>query len=85
MDDAGAADTAGTGIEAGVYRHFKGNRYEVLGVARHSETEEPHVVYRPIDADGRPGASGLWVRPASMWSEHVERDGYSGPRFAREA
>ena len=51
--------------------------YVVVGVARHSETEEPHVVYH------REGATELWVRPAPMWVEHVDRDGYSGPRFAR--
>lgn len=60
----------------GRYRHFKGNEYEVLGIAKHSETLEPMVVYRPLY-----GEMGLWVRPLSMWSEHVERDGYSGPRF----
>lgn len=60
----------------GRYRHFKGNEYEVLGVATHSETLEPMVVYRPLY-----GEMGLWVRPLSMWSEHIERDGYSGPRF----
>ena len=60
----------------GIYRHFKGNEYELLYVARHSETLEPMVVYRALYGEG-----GLWVRPASMWSEAVERDGYSGPRF----
>ena len=63
---------------AGRYRHFKGAEYEVLGLARHSETEEPHVVYRALYGEG-----GLWVRPLAMWSEHIERDGYSGPRFVR--
>ena len=48
----------------------------VLGVARHSETGEPMVVYRALY-----GQRGLWVRPAAMWSERVERDGYAGPRF----
>ena len=62
-------------ITPGRYRHFKGNEYEVLGVARHSETLEDMVVYRALYGDG-----GLWVRPASMWSETVERDGYRGPR-----
>jgi hypothetical protein len=64
--------------EPGVYEHFKGNRYEVVGVARDSETEEPVVVYRPLY-----GERGLWVRPLAMFVEHVERDGYIGPRFAR--
>ena len=63
-------------IRPGRYRHFKGGEYEVLGVASHSETGEPMVVYRALY-----GARGLWVRPASMWEEHVEREGYSGPRF----
>ena len=63
-------------LKPGVYRHFKGNRYELLFVARHSETLEDMVVYRALYGDG-----GVWVRPASMWFEHVEKDGYSGPRF----
>ncbi len=63
-------------LKPGRYRHFKGNEYELLGVARHSETLEPMVVYRALY-----GELGLWVRPASMWSEQVERDGYCGPRF----
>lgn len=60
----------------GRYRHFKGGLYELLGVACHSETQEPMVVYRALYGDG-----GLWVRPAAMWCEIVERDGYRGPRF----
>ncbi|WP_374315903.1 DUF1653 domain-containing protein [Microbacterium sp.] len=64
--------------EPGTYRHFKGGLYEVVGVARHSETEEQLVVYRPLSGD-----SGLWVRPLAMWNEPVERDGYAGPRFVR--
>ena len=69
-------------IKPGKYRHFKGNEYELLYIAKHSETEEPMVVYRALYGEG-----GMWVRPAHMWTEHVERDGYSGPRFAfvREA
>ena len=63
-------------LKLGRYRHFKGNEYEVVGVAKHSETLEPMVVYRALYGEG-----GLWVRPLSMWSEHVERDDYSGPRF----
>lgn len=57
-------------IKPGRYRHFKGKEYEVLGVARHSETEEELVVYRALY-----GNFGLWVRPVSMWNETVERDG----------
>jgi hypothetical protein len=63
-------------IRLGRYRHFKGKEYEVLGVASHSETLEPMVVYRALYGEG-----GLWVRPAAMWEERVEREGYSGPRF----
>ena len=65
-------------IKPGKYRHFKGNEYEVLYLAKHSETLEPMVVYRALYGEG-----GIWVRPAAMWTEHVERDGYSGPRFRR--
>ncbi len=63
-------------LKPGRYRHFKGNEYELIGVAKHSETLEPMVVYRALYGEG-----GLWVRPAAMWTEQVERDGYSGPRF----
>lgn len=63
-------------IKPGVYKHFKGNKYRVLGIARHSETLEPMVVYQALYDEG-----GLWVRPASMWQEQVARDGYNGPRF----
>ena len=65
------------GLKPGVYRHFKGNLYELVGLATHSETLEPMVVYRLLY-----GGRALWVRPAAMWTERVERDGYSGPRFA---
>lgn len=65
-------------IQPGRYRHFKGREYEVIGVARHSETMEELVVYRALYGEG-----GLWLRPAAMWSEIVERDGWSGPRFMR--
>lgn len=63
-------------LTLGRYRHFKGMEYELLGVARHSETLETMVVYRALY-----GEKGLWVRPASMWSEVVVRDGVSAPRF----
>ena len=63
-------------IKLGRYRHFKGKEYEVLGVARHSETEEELVVYRALYGD-----FGLWVRPVSMWNEPVERDGKTFRRF----
>jgi len=63
-------------VKPGRYRHFKGKEYEVLGVASDSETLEPMVVYRALYGEG-----GLWVRPSAMWTEQVDRDGYSGPRF----
>ena len=63
-------------IPCGRYRHFKGNEYEVIGIARHSETEEPMVVYRALYGEG-----GLWCRPASMWNETVTRDGVEYRRF----
>ncbi|MDD3242356.1 MAG: DUF1653 domain-containing protein [Eubacteriales bacterium] len=62
----------------GRYRHYKGNEYEVLCMARHSETLETMVVYRALY-----GAGEIWVRPASMWSESVEKDGKQIPRFAK--
>ena len=61
----------------GRYRHYKGNEYEVIGVARHSETDERVVVYRPLYND-----TGLWVRPVAMFTESVEVDGRPVPRFA---
>ena len=64
----------------GVYRHFKGGRYRVEGIASHSETLEPMVVYRALY-----GAGGLWVRPAGMWNEWVSRPEYEGPRFIFES
>lgn len=63
-------------VKLGRYRHFKGNEYEVLAVAKHSETLEPMVVYRALYGDG-----GVWVRPLSMWNETVERDGVKQERF----
>ena len=65
-------------IEPGRYRHYKGNEYTVLGVARHSETEERLVVYRQ-----EYGARELWVGPLSMFAESVEVDGRTVPRFER--
>lgn len=62
----------------GRYRHYKGREYEVVGVARHSETLEPVVVYRPLY-----GAAELWVRPHAMFFGEIEVDGRHQPRFAR--
>ncbi len=63
-------------IRLGRYRHFKGGEYEVVGIARHSETREEMVVYRALYGEG-----GLWVRPLSMWEETVTRDGKTFQRF----
>ena len=63
-------------IRPGRYRHFKGNEYEVLYTAKHSETLEPMVVYRALY-----GERGVWVRPVSMWNEIVTREGKSFRRF----
>jgi hypothetical protein len=60
----------------GRYRHFKGGEYEVIGVARHSETDERLVIYRPLS-----GESGLWVRPVAMFLELVSVSGATVPRF----
>lgn len=63
-------------ILPGRYRHYKGQEYEVLGVARHSETEEDFVVYR-----AQYGERGLWIRPVAMFGETVTVDGRRCPRF----
>ena len=63
-------------VQPGRYRHYKGNEYTVLGVARHSETLEEFVVYRQDH--------GLWVRPAAMFAETVVVDGKTVPRFQLE-
>ena len=63
-------------VKLGKYRHFKGMEYEVIGVAKHSETLEEMVVYRALYGEG-----GLWIRPVSMWNETVEREGKTFQRF----
>ena len=65
-------------IHPGIYRHYKGNTYQVIGIARHSETEEDLVVYRALY-----GTFGLWVRPLEMFCEKVEVEGKVIPRFER--
>lgn len=67
-------------VEPGIYQHFKGARYEVIGTGRHSETEEGLVFYRKLYDD-----YSFWVRPVDMFLEFVSRDGYEGPRFIRIA
>lgn len=63
-------------IKQGKYRHFKGNEYEVLYIAKNSETLEDTVVYRALYGEGE-----VWVRPASMWNEEIVRDGKRVKRF----
>jgi hypothetical protein len=63
-------------IKPGRYRHFKGGEYRVLYLAKHSETQEPMVVYQALY-----GERGIWVRPAAMWNETLERDGKTYKRF----
>ena len=63
-------------LKPGKYRHFKGGEYRLIGIASHSETLEPMVVYQALY-----GKQGLWVRPAAMWSEIVDKENYHGPRF----
>ncbi len=65
-------------IELGRYRHYKGAEYDVLGVVRHSETLEPLVLYRPLYKQ-----TGMWVRPFSMFSESVDFNGKTQPRFSK--
>jgi len=64
-------------VRPGRYRHYKGQEYEVIGCARHSETEEELVVYRALYGD-----HGLWVRPVAMFVGQVQLDGQSVPRFS---
>jgi len=65
-----------TTLRPGIYRHFKGNLYDVITVARHTETGEDMVVYRALH-----GEFGLWVRPLTMFTEQIERDGKFMARF----
>ncbi len=65
-------------IEQGIYQHFKGNRYEVLCIAKNSEDLSDMVVYRDVTDSNK-----IWVRPASMWEETVIHNGESVPRFTR--
>lgn len=65
-------------VELGLYRHFKGNEYEVIAIARHSETEEELIVYRAVE-----GNQDVWVRPLNMWTEMVSQNGKSLPRFEK--
>jgi hypothetical protein len=64
-------------MKKGIYRHYKGNLYELIDVAKHSETEEDFVVYRPMYGEG-----ALWIRPLIMFDEEIERNGEKVKRFA---
>lgn len=64
-------------LKLGIYKHYKGKEYEVLGVALHSETEEALVVYRQLY-----GNHSLWVRPYTMFTETIELNGDAQPRFS---
>ena len=63
-------------VKIGKYRHFKGNEYEVLCIAKHSETLQPLVVYKALYGEG-----GVWVRPLAMWNEKIEHQGKTLSRF----
>ena len=64
-------------MKKGIYRHYKGNFYEVIDIAKDSETEEDFVIYRPMYGEG-----ALWIRPLAMFTESIERDGVSVQRFS---
>ena len=63
-------------LKKGIYKHFKGNKYELLDIAKHSETLEEMVIYKALYGD-----DGIWVRPSSMWDEEVEFEGKKVKRF----
>ena len=63
-------------IKKGIYRHFKGNEYEVFGIGTHSETQEEFVVYKALYGEHK-----IWIRPVSMFLEEVDKPEYKGPRF----
>ena len=63
-------------FKKGIYEHYKGNRYELITIATHSETLEKMVVYKALYGDGE-----VWVRPANMWNESVNVNGKEVPRF----
>jgi hypothetical protein len=69
-------------IKPGIYRHYKGKEYEVLGLARHSETLEELVIYKALYNTADLGYGALWVRPKGMFEETVLVDGKEAPRFA---
>lgn len=68
-------------LEPGLYRHYKGNEYNVLGVGRHTEADEYFVMYSPVEQ--KPGAPSIWLRPYHMLIETVDINGKTIPRFQR--
>lgn len=68
-------------LEPGLYQHYKGNKYTVLGVGRHTEVDEYFVVYSP--AEQKPGVPSIWLRPYTMFTETIEVDGKVLPRFKK--
>ena len=68
-------------MKKGLYRHYKGNTYEVMGTALHSETEETMIIYKAL-YESEFGKEALWVRPINMFKENVTVDGKEIPRFA---
>lgn len=70
-------------IIPGIYRHYKGNKYEVIGTARHSETLEELVVYKALYTSTEFGENALWVRPLKTFEEVIEVKGKTIPRFEK--
>ena len=70
-------------VTPGIYKHYKGRLYKVIGVARHTETLEEFVVYHALYEDKKFGKNAMWVRPKKMFLEHVEVNGKKVPRFMR--
>lgn len=68
-------------MKTGLYRHYKGKEYEVIGIARHSETLEELVVYKALYHSPDFGDDAIWVRPRKMFEENIEVDGQVKPRF----
>lgn len=68
-------------VKRGIYQHFKGRKYEVLGVAAHSETLEEFVVYKALYTSRKFGKNAMWIRPVGMFTEKVKVDGREVPRF----
>ncbi len=68
-------------LKLGIYKHFKGNLYEVITLARHSDTLEEMVVYKALYDHEEYGRNCVWTKSLKKFTEHVEKDNYSGPRF----